>query len=160
LKAKPTKRLSKCPKCGHEHYINLPPGKRHAAYSYPGNEGYPRYLLSMKIRSAYGALFKYQLGLTGERRYATVCNTFEEVLGYSPEVLLKHISGQFDEHMSWQNWGDYWQLDHIKPHAAFRTDDFRKDVRESFHWANLRPLEKRANMSRSKHGVWKEGDEK
>mgnify|MGYP005991156161 CR=1 FL=1 len=60
------------------------------------------------------------------------------LLGCSIEELHNHLSGQFTDGMSWDNYGD-WHIDHIKPCAAF---DLTKvsEQRECFHYTNLQPL--------------------
>ena len=62
----------------------------------------------------------------------------EEYLGCSITFFRKWIQHLFTEGMSWDNIGT-WHIDHIKPCDAF---DFNKlsDIKECFHWSNLRPL--------------------
>ena len=75
-------------------------------------------------------------------------STFEH-LPYTPEELREHIESQFDEHMTWDNYGSYWQLDHIIPQSALIYDSL---VHPNFQkcWAlnNLQPLESKANASK------------
>ncbi len=49
--------------------------------------------------------------------------------------------------MSWENYGSYWWLDHIKPRSSFNyesPDD--KELKECWALENLQPLEKIANI--------------
>ena len=74
---------------------------------------------------------------------------WESLVGYTVEDLIKHLESQFNEKMSWNNWGIYWQIDHIKPKSFFK---YEKPEDEEFKkcWAleNLQPLEKIANLNK------------
>lgn len=61
-----------------------------------------------------------------------------ELIGCSVEELVKHLESQFQDGMSWDNYGE-WHVDHIKPCAMF---DFSKEEhqKECFHYTNLQPL--------------------
>ena len=50
--------------------------------------------------------------------------------------------------MNWDNHGDYWHIDHVKPCASF---DLLNDIeiKECFNWKNVRPLEKTLNLSKN-----------
>lgn len=41
-----------------------------------------------------------------------------ELLGCSPNEYLDHLELQFDSSMNWENYGSYWQIDHIIPCSA------------------------------------------
>jgi len=75
-------------------------------------------------------------------------STFEH-LPYTPQELREHIESQFDKHMTWDNYGSYWQLDHIIPQSALIYDSL---VHPNYQlcWAlnNLQPLESKANASK------------
>lgn len=72
-----------------------------------------------------------------------------EALPYSMEDLLQHLESQFDNEMSWENYGSQWQLDHIIPQAYFAYDSLES---ENFLncWAldNLQPLCPKENASK------------
>jgi len=68
-------------------------------------------------------------------------------LEYSIDELKAHLEKQFDNNMSWQNYGSYWHVDHIipqstLPYSSMTDDNFKKC------WAlsNLRPLEAYQNI--------------
>lgn len=68
-------------------------------------------------------------------------------LPYSINDLKSHLENQFDNKMSWDNYGIYWHLDHIIPQSCLtyitmNDDSFKKC------WAldNLRPLDAKQNM--------------
>jgi hypothetical protein len=72
-----------------------------------------------------------------------------QALSYTPQELKEHIENQFSEKMNWDNYGDYWHIDHIIPQAALPYESIED---ENFQkcWAleNLRPLEATENMSK------------
>lgn len=70
-----------------------------------------------------------------------------ELIGCSIQELKQHLEKQFDERMSWDNYGD-WHIDHIRPIASFKnlgTDEAIQKV--CFNYQNLQPLWASENMS-------------
>lgn len=63
-----------------------------------------------------------------------------ELIGCSIEQLEKYIESMFAVEMSWDNYGSYWEVDHIIPCAAFDLSQLEEQKR-CFHWTNLQPLE-------------------
>lgn len=83
-----------------------------------------------------------------------VGNSILKYLNYEITALRDHLESQFDEHMTWENHGTYWHLDHIipqsdLPYLSMEDDNFKKC------WAldNLRPLEARQNVLDGIHRV-------
>ena len=73
-----------------------------------------------------------------------------DYLPYSPEELMEHLEKQFDEHMTRDNYGTYWHIDHIKPHVMFNYDSLdHPDFQKCWALENLQPLEARENMSKN-----------
>jgi hypothetical protein len=71
-------------------------------------------------------------------------------LPYSMEDLKKHLENQFDNNMTWENYGKYWHIDHNipqskLPYTSMKEENFAKC------WAlsNLRPLEALENIKKS-----------
>ncbi len=68
---------------------------------------------------------------------------YEKYLGCSVASFRKHIESQFQEGMSWDNYGDHrndgWSIDHIIPVSMFdlRSED---DRYKCFHYTNAQPL--------------------
>ena len=65
-----------------------------------------------------------------------------ELLGCSVAEFKSYIEAQWQEGMSWDNWGrtvDCWQLDHKRPIASFDLTD-EAQVRACFHFSNYQPL--------------------
>tara|TARA_Y100000310_G_scaffold288716_1_gene314627 strand:- start:452 stop:1825 length:1374 start_codon:yes stop_codon:yes gene_type:complete len=70
-------------------------------------------------------------------------------LPYTPAELKQHIEDQFDKHMSWDNYGDYWHVDHIIPQAALVYDSFvHPNFKKCWALSNLRPLTREENASK------------
>ena len=65
-----------------------------------------------------------------EYRYKKKNSTLAE-LGCSIQEYFVYLEKQFDEHMSWDNYGTYWEIDHIIPLAK----------EGSFHYTNTQPME-------------------
>lgn len=75
---------------------------------------------------------------------------WEKLVGYTLEDLIKRLESNFNNKMTWDNYGSYWHIDHKKPKSLFKykvaEDQAFKDC-----WclANLQPLEKIANIKKS-----------
>lgn len=71
-----------------------------------------------------------------------------ELLGCSHEKFIEYIEGQFEEGMTWENYGYRgWHLDHIIPCAAFDLTDPEQQKR-CFHYTNLQPLWWKVNLAK------------
>ena len=83
--------------------------------------------------------------------------TFEEVLPYTVQELKQHLENQFDENMTWENYGSYWQVDHIIPRSYFKFDNYLdKEFQKCWALENLRPLEASANASKGNRMILSE----
>jgi len=77
-------------------------------------------------------------------------------LGYSIQELKEHLESQFDNHMSWDNYGNYWHIDHVMPQSDFPYTSMEdENFKRCWELSNLRPLEAKQNMvdgaSRARH---------
>lgn len=70
-----------------------------------------------------------------------------EYLGCSISEYYEYLENMFDKNMSWDNHGEYWEIDHIKPIDAFDLND-EKQIYEAFHYTNTQPLEKNENRKK------------
>lgn len=97
----------------------------------------PQYRLDKNVGSLLSTSLK---GKKAGRRW-------EKLVGYKINNLMKHLEGQFDDKMNWDNYGSYWWIDHIKPRSSFKYE-VPEDPEFKKCWAleNLQPLEKIANM--------------
>lgn len=72
------------------------------------------------------------------------------VLGYTSIDLRSHLESQFLEGMAWENWGDVWEVDHIKPVSAFKYISLADPLFiQCWSLSNLRPLWRDANRKKS-----------
>jgi len=62
-----------------------------------------------------------------------------DFIGCSIEQYKKHIESQFNPKMSWENYGTYWEIDHIIPLSK----------EGSFHYTNTQPLTIAENRKKS-----------
>ena len=99
-----------------------------------------RYWVARRIRSRVYKVLRNELAKKNVRT--------EELYGCSWGKLIEHIEAQFYARMSWQNYGHAWHIDHIMPCDSF---DLTKpdQVRQCFHYTNLRPLWAKANIRKS-----------
>lgn len=74
-------------------------------------------------------------------------NATFELLGFSAEDLIEHIESQFQEGMSWKNYGD-WHIDHIIPLAVATNLD---DLIELNQLENLQPLWAIDNLKKNRY---------
>lgn len=74
-------------------------------------------------------------------------------VGYTAKELKKHLESQFTSKMSWLNYGEYWELDHIIPKDSFTFNSY-EDKAFKICWSlmNLRPLTISENRSRPHDG--------
>lgn len=78
---------------------------------------------------------------------------WEDLVPYTLEQLRTHLESQFTPEMNWNNYGDYWEVDHIIPQNVFNyTTHQDRDFQMCWSLANLRPLEKCLNRQRPKDG--------
>jgi hypothetical protein len=75
----------------------------------------------------------------------------KELLGCSPDHLVKHIESMFTEGMNWDVFLSTGHrgihIDHIKPCAAFDLTNEEEQL-ECFNWSNLQPLWAKDNQSK------------
>ena len=120
-------RLAKCKVCMRPKYNEYQKRRRNNDINYK-IENYIRtriwHVLSNEVKSS--TAFKY--------------------LSCSMQELKKHLKDQFEEGMSWDNYGE-WHLDHIIPCAAFDLScEYQQAV--CFHYTNLQPLWAEDNLNK------------
>jgi len=71
-----------------------------------------------------------------------------ELVGCTIEELKTHLSNQFKEGMTWDNYGlKGWHIDHIKPCCSFDLSK-EKEQKKCFHYSNLQPLWAEENLKK------------
>ena len=72
------------------------------------------------------------------------------LVGYTIQDLTKHLEKQFDTRMTWDNYGSYWWIDHIKPKSLFKYETAEDSgFKECWRLENLQPLEAKVNQTKS-----------
>lgn len=99
-----------------------------------------QYMLRGRLRSRIADAIKYY---TGRKKTGKTIDLIGCSIGYFKE----YIESKFDENMSWENYGSYWNVDHIIPCRAF---DLTQEIeqRKCFHYTNMQPLKKEENYSK------------
>ena len=74
--------------------------------------------------------------------------TSKSILQCDWKQFMLHIESQFTNKMSWDNYGVYWDLDHIIPLSAARVNGtYDEDlIIELSNWQNFQPLESVENQ--------------
>lgn len=96
----------------------------------------PIFRLSINLRSRTSKAFKYKSWHKG--------GSTEQLLGTTFKEAKKHIEKQFNDGMTWDNYGE-WHIDHIIPLASATT---KEELKKLCHYTNLQPLWAEENMSK------------
>jgi hypothetical protein len=67
-------------------------------------------------------------------------------LGCSSNEFKLHLEKQFLPEMNWENHGEIWELDHIKPCASFNLIN-EEEQEQCFHFFNYQPLFKTTEIA-------------
>ena len=76
--------------------------------------------------------------------------SWQDVVGYSRDDLIEHLKRQFKPGMSLENYGEVWEIDHIRPVASFELSKGEEEIKACWALSNLRPLEVRKNRAKGK----------
>lgn len=89
----------------------------------------------------------------GLRKTSTLNQHWENTVYYDFGALITHLEGQFTSEMNWNNYGSYWEIDHIIPQCTLPFTS-TEDLNFKICWSllNLRPLTVKENRSRPKDG--------
>lgn len=114
---------------------NVERRRGYAASNWERNKRSPSFRLNAWMRTA---LKRSLLAKNDLRTY--------EIFGYKAENLRIHLEKQFEEGMSWANFGD-WHIDHILPLSSFKIENADSpDLKAAWALSNLRPLWKQENL--------------
>jgi hypothetical protein len=75
------------------------------------------------------------------------------IIGCTAQELRAHLERQFKPGMSWDNYGESWEIDHRVPCAFFDHGEWQQ-VKQCHHFSNLQPMWKPENADKSS---WFEG---
>jgi hypothetical protein len=70
------------------------------------------------------------------------------LIGCSVNNLKIHLEQQFKPEMNWDNYGEIWEVDHIKPCSSFDLTDIEQQ-KQCFNYINLQPLFKTSDLAES-----------
>jgi hypothetical protein len=102
--------------------------------------------VNLKLRKGVSKLIRFYLF---KQLIPKTSSTWKN-LPYTPKDLKEHLEKQFDDNMSWNNYGKYWTIDHIIPQSKLLFKDFNdENFLKCWRLENLRPLEKIANIKKS-----------
>lgn len=81
--------------------------------------------------------------------------TFKSFLSYEITSIKNHLESKFSKEMNWENYGSYWEIDHIVPISHFYEKYTIEDaVKRAWDINNLQPLEKRLNRSKQHRNTY------
>lgn len=72
----------------------------------------------------------------------------EQYIGCNIQEYKFYLESLFTPEMSWDNYGEYWEIDHIKPICKFNLLN-EEEMYECFHYKNTQPLTKPENREKS-----------
>jgi len=127
-------------------------GAYHKEYIKNNPEKKSKYIGKEYYKNKYNNDLEYRLIKTLRSRiYTALKNNYKnssskEILGCDLKDYIVFLENQFDKHMNWDNYGEYWEIDHIKQINTFSI----KNITEAFHYLNTRPLEIIENKRRPK----------
>jgi hypothetical protein len=99
------------------------------------NRENPQHRIKQALRKRVGGLVR-----KGYKSASTL-----ELLGCEYQDFLNHLESKFDDKMTWDNYGSYWHVDHIRPCASFNLLD-PEEQKICFHYTNMQPLEAIENI--------------
>ena len=97
----------------------------------------PLFKLTMNVRN----LIKNSLTKQG---YSKETKT-AKIVGIDFDGFRKHIENQFDNNMTWENYGE-WELDHIIPISSAES---KTEIYELNHFLNFQPMWESENIQKS-----------
>ena len=73
---------------------------------------------------------------------------YEEIFGCSKHYIKMWIESNMTKEMTWDNYGTYWNLDHVKPCASFNLEE-KDNLLECFNWRNTMPVTVKQNLKKN-----------
>lgn len=75
-------------------------------------------------------------------------DSYTKSIGCTAEQLKRHIEAQFEQGMSWDNYGTYWNIDHKIPLSNGFSEE---KIYELNHYTNLKPMVSSDNFAKGKN---------
>lgn len=73
-------------------------------------------------------------------------NKWQNFVNFTLDELVAHLESQFVKEMTWENYGTFWEVDHVKPKSKCDT------LQEAWQLSNLQPLT--ITQNRQKYNKW------
>jgi hypothetical protein len=107
-------------------------------------------------RNRYNTDFPFRIKKVTSARISEALKTYNilkrdrtiEYLGCNMEEYTQYLESRFTPEMDWSNYGEYWEIDHIKPIDAFDLN-VEENLYKCFNYINTQPLEKTKNREKS-----------
>lgn len=106
-----------------------------------------------KLKMSTDPLFKVTRNLRNRLWYALYNKQWKKNTNFAKYIglndydeLKNYLENKFTEDMNWDNYGSYWEIDHIIP--LDRASD-ENGLYELCHYSNLQPLPKQINRTKS-----------
>lgn len=106
--------------------------------------------LAMKKHRAKNNNYRLRDNIQTLLRYH-IKNKTQSVIKYIGCTLQEyndHIESQFKPEMNWDNYGVYWEIDHIVPISSFDLS-IPEEANKAFHFTNTQPLTITENRKKS-----------
>jgi hypothetical protein len=107
----------------------------------------PKYKLDKNMSGAIWASLKSRGSSKGG-------SSWLEYVDYTIDQLVERLEKQFDDKMTWENKGSYWEMDHIIPIANFNyTSPYDEEFKKCWALENFQPLKNLDNRSKGKKSM-------
>ena len=75
--------------------------------------------------------------------------SWKSLTGFTIQELVSHLELKFTNGMTWENYGSYWHLDHIRPVVSFKfTKPEDEEFKQCWDILNLQPLLAKENLKK------------
>ena len=82
---------------------------------------------------------------------------WERVIGITLEELKLHLENQFDDIMTWDNYGEYWVINKIISTSLYRySDRINNEFLKAWSIKNFRPYPKLLQKRKKEKIIWEE----
>jgi len=74
---------------------------------------------------------------------------WEDLVGYTLQDLINHLTPLFTDSMAWENYGSIWHVDHVTPKSWFKYESTSDPkFKECWSLTNLQPKFKIDNIKK------------
>ena len=108
----------------------------------------------IRLRMNFSNLISYHLSQTTKNKVRKRRRHWEDIVGYTLSELKEHLEQQFQEGMTWDNYGK-WHVDHKYPASLFQITSLECDeFKKCWDLQNLQPLWAEDNIRKSNKIGW------